>query len=95
MHAAGAVVFIFTTQPLAPRTYRNRGAISGKYMPWTRRQVKYLLSNGSPLSGQQQTKMKGELHAEPSMGHMKKGFKSQAHSYDSNRPKKQVVSRYK
>jgi hypothetical protein len=44
-------------------------------MPWTRRQVKYLLSNGSPLSGQQKTKMTGELHANPSMGHMKKGFK--------------------
>jgi len=42
-------------------------------MPWTRQQVKYLLSSGSPLSGQQQTKMKGELHANPSMGHKKKG----------------------
>jgi len=42
-------------------------------MPWTRQQVKYLLSNGSPLSGEQKTKMKGELHANPSMGHKKKG----------------------
>lgn len=42
-------------------------------MPWTRQQVKYLLSNGSPLSGQQKTKMKGELHADPAMGHKKKG----------------------
>lgn len=42
-------------------------------MPWTRQQVKYLLSSGSPLSSQQQTKMKGELHANPAMGHKKKG----------------------
>lgn len=45
-------------------------------MPWTRRQVKYLLSNGSPLSGEQKTKMKGELHANPAMGHEKKGSKA-------------------
>jgi hypothetical protein len=43
-------------------------------MPWTRRQVRYLLSSGSPLSGEQKTKMKGELHADPAMGHMKKGY---------------------
>lgn len=42
-------------------------------MPWTRRQVRYLLSKGSPLSGSQKTKMKGELHDNPAMGHMKKG----------------------
>ena len=42
-------------------------------MPWTRKQVKYLLSSGSPLSGQQKTKMKGELHANPAMGHKRKG----------------------
>ncbi|HXF14689.1 MAG TPA: hypothetical protein VN517_16150 [Terriglobales bacterium] len=42
-------------------------------MPWTRQQVKYLLSSGSPLSGAQQTKMKGELHANPAMGHKRKG----------------------
>lgn len=42
-------------------------------MPWTRRQVKYLLSSGSPLSGEQKTKMKDELHADPAMGHEKKG----------------------
>jgi hypothetical protein len=43
-------------------------------MPWTRQQVKYLLSKGSPLKPAQQTKMKGELHSNPAMGHMKKGF---------------------
>lgn len=42
-------------------------------MPWTRKQVKRLLSNGSPLSGDQKEKMKGELHADPQMGHAKKG----------------------
>lgn len=42
-------------------------------MPWTPRQVRYLLSSGSPLSGGQQAKMKGELHASPGMGHMQKG----------------------
>lgn len=31
-------------------------------------------SSGSPLSGKQKTKMKGELHSNPAMGHMKKGF---------------------
>ncbi len=43
-------------------------------MPWTRRQVRYLLSKVSPLSGGQRAKMKGELHANPAMGHMRKGF---------------------
>jgi len=42
-------------------------------MPWTRKQVKYLLSDVSPLSGDQKTKMKGELHANPAMGHKQKG----------------------
>jgi len=45
-------------------------------MPWTRKQVKYLLSSVSPLSGQQKTKMVGELHADPAMGHAKKGSKA-------------------
>ena len=42
-------------------------------MPWTRRQTKYLLSKGSPLSAAEKEKMKRELHANPSMGHKKKG----------------------
>jgi hypothetical protein len=42
-------------------------------MPWTRQQVKFLLSNGSPLTAEQQEKMKSELHANPSMGHRRKG----------------------
>jgi len=66
-------------------------------MPYTRRQVKYLLSSGSPLSGQQKDKMKSELHANPEMGHMKKGsskYKGEAHNFDHSRPKRPVVSRY-
>lgn len=35
----------------------------------------YLLSKGSPLTSKEKEKMKGELHANPSMGHMKKGSK--------------------
>lgn len=42
-------------------------------MPWTRRQVKLLLSDKSPLSQEQQDKMKAELHANPKLGHAKKG----------------------
>ena len=42
-------------------------------MPWTRRQVKLLLSKGSPLSPDEQRKMKEELHRDPSLGHARKG----------------------
>lgn len=42
-------------------------------MPWTRKQVKKLLSSGSPLSSAQQSKMKAELHSNPAIGHAKKG----------------------
>ena len=41
-------------------------------MPWTRRQVRKLLSSGSPLSEEQQNKMKAELHANPALGHKRK-----------------------
>lgn len=43
-------------------------------MPWTRQQVKFLLSKGSPLEAEEKTKMKGELHARPSLGHARKGY---------------------
>lgn len=43
--------------------------------PWTRRQVRLLLSKASPLSAPQQDKMKAELHANPQMGHARKGSK--------------------
>ncbi len=42
-------------------------------MPWTRRQVRKLLSSGSPLTPEQKAKMKAELHANPSLGHKRKG----------------------
>jgi len=42
-------------------------------LPWTRKQVKLLLSKGSPLSDDEQRKMKEELHRNPKMGHAKKG----------------------
>ena len=45
----------------------------GSSTPYTRKQVKLLLSDGSPLSDAQQAKMRDELHADPSMGHAKKG----------------------
>ena len=41
-------------------------------MPWTRRQVRKLLSSGSPLSEEQKDKMKAELHDNPAMGHKRK-----------------------
>lgn len=42
-------------------------------MPWTRKQVRLLLSKYSPLTTPQQDKMKAELHANPAMGHVRKG----------------------
>lgn len=43
-------------------------------IPWTRQQVKFLFSSGSPLKPEQKEKMHEELHENPSMGHMRKGF---------------------
>ena len=43
-------------------------------MPWTRQQVKYLLSKGSPLTSGQRSKMVGELHSDPALGHKRKGY---------------------
>ena len=60
-------------------------------MPWTRRQVRYLLSKGSPLKPSQKEKMVGELRADPAMGHARKGseelkgFRSETKSYDFKR----------
>lgn len=42
-------------------------------MPWTRQAVKFLLSKGSPLTREQRSKMVGELHRDPGMGHARKG----------------------
>ena len=54
-------------------------------MPWTRRQVKYLLSKVSPLSASEKAKMKGELHEAPSLGHRKKGTGLRDHIADLKR----------
>ena len=35
--------------------------------------MRLLLSSASPLSSAQQDKMKSELHADPAMGHKRKG----------------------
>jgi hypothetical protein len=45
-------------------------------MPWTRRQVRYLESSGSPLTQAQKDKMNRELHNDPSLGHKEKGSKA-------------------
>lgn len=42
-------------------------------MPWTRKQVRKLLSSGSPLDAEQKASMKAELHSNPALGHRKKG----------------------
>ena len=47
-------------------------------MPWTRRQVRYLESSGSPLTSAQKDKMNSELHSDPSLGHKKKGSAAMA-----------------
>lgn len=48
-------------------------------MPWTPRQVRYLLSKGSPLSAGEQASMKKELHDNPALGHAKKGRIGRGH----------------
>jgi hypothetical protein len=70
---------------------------------WTRKQVKKLLSKGSPLTSEQQDKMKSELHANPQMGHAKKGSaalkktETESSTYDwrkhIGRPKKNTWAR--
>lgn len=42
-------------------------------MPYTRRQVRFLESDDSPLSPAQKDKMNAELHADPALGHKRKG----------------------
>jgi len=45
-------------------------------MPYTRRQVRLLLSKASPLTPKQQAKVKRELHRDASLGHKRKGSKA-------------------
>lgn len=42
-------------------------------MPWTPKEVRFLLSKVSPLSSSQKAKMKLELHENPKLGHYRKG----------------------
>ena len=42
-------------------------------MPWTKKQVRYLLSSVSPLTSAQKAKMIRELKANPALGRKKKG----------------------
>jgi hypothetical protein len=42
-------------------------------VPYTRRQVRFLESNDSPLTTVQKNKMNAEVHADPALGHHKKG----------------------
>jgi len=42
-------------------------------MPFTRREVRFLFSSGSPLSTEKKEKMKAELHADPALGHQRRG----------------------
>lgn len=42
-------------------------------MPYTRREVRFLLSKVSPLSSAQKAEMKTELDANPALGHHRKG----------------------
>lgn len=42
-------------------------------MPYTAKQVRYLLSKVSPLSSSEKESIKQELHENPEMGHARKG----------------------
>lgn len=61
-------------------------------MPWTRKQVKKLLSSGSPLNSGQKAKMKSELHADPAMGHAKKGSEALKKSAPKSAPPMETES---
>jgi hypothetical protein len=54
-------------------------------VPWTLRQTRYLLSSGSPLSAVQKENMHKELHANPALGHMKKGSSRMARAFKKAR----------
>jgi hypothetical protein len=49
-------------------------------MPYTRREVRYLLSKVSPLSEEKKESIKGELHNNPKLGHARKGSKAMKRS---------------
>lgn len=43
-------------------------------MPWTPKQVRYLLSKYSPLKPDEKQSMESELHADPQLAHARKGL---------------------
>lgn len=43
--------------------------------PWTRAQIRLMLSKYSPVDEAEQAKIKRELHENPALGHAKKGSK--------------------
>lgn len=42
-------------------------------MPYTQREVRFLLSSGSPFSEKKKNEVKAELHANPALGHGRRG----------------------
>lgn len=56
-------------------------------MPWTRKQVRFLESSGSPLTPEQKTKMNAELHEDPAMGHERKGSPALKKSAKPKKPR--------
>lgn len=42
-------------------------------MPYTQREVRFLLSNASPFSKQKKNEVKAELHEDPALGHQRRG----------------------
>jgi len=57
-------------------------------MPYTRREVKFLFSSGSPLTAEQKAKMESELHADPALGHETKGSATMKRGPRADTPKK-------
>ena len=42
-------------------------------MPYTQREVRFLLSSASPFSNNKKDEVKTELHADPALGHQRRG----------------------
>src|SRR5262245_56876258 len=55
------------------RNNNGRPLRPGADMPYTRKQVKLLLSKASPVSEAKKQEIKNELQADPALGHAKKG----------------------
>jgi len=57
-------------------------------MPYTQQQVRLFMSDASPLNAVEKEKVRGELHADPSMGHKKPGP-------EANDESRKLYARYK